>query len=70
LTTSKYLQFECTSCIRAQIFKKYEVSELGPIFCHCDDINHGSISGLTFKRKHTLCIDGESCDFLIVREEK
>jgi len=68
--TGKYLQFECTSCIYAQIFKKYGVPELGSVFCHCDDINYGKIPGITFKRQHTVCQDGQLCDFLFVKEGK
>lgn len=67
--TGKYLQFECTSCIYAQLFKKYGVTELGPVFCKCDDINYGKIPNLTFKRNHTLCTDGQPCDFLFVKEK-
>jgi len=68
--TDKYLQFECTSCIYAKIFAKYNVRELGPVFCYCDDINYGKIPGITFKREHTLCKDGQACDFLFEKEEK
>ena len=62
------LQFECVSCIYPGFFAKYEASELGPAFCHADDINYGSIPGLEFRREHTLCVDGQPCDFLFVRE--
>lgn len=67
--TDRHLQFECTSCIYAQLFAKYGVPELGPVFCKCDDINYGKIPGLTFKRKHALCNDGQPCDFLFVKEK-
>lgn len=67
-STGRRLQFECTSCIYAQIFAKYGTPELGPMFCHCDDINYGSIPGLSFRRQHTLCKDGQPCDFLFVKE--
>lgn len=62
--TGKYLQFECTQCIHAQLFAKYSAAELWPAFCHCDEINYGKIPGITFERKHTLCGDGQPCDFL------
>lgn len=64
---SKYLQFECTSCIYAQLFSKYGAAGLGPAFCRCDEINYGRIPGITFKRQHTLCRDGQPCDFLFVK---
>ena len=65
--TDRYLQFECHKCIYQQIFSKYGVPELGSAFCHCDDINYGHIPGVIFTRKHTLCRDGQSCDFLFTR---
>ena len=66
--TDRYLQFECTQCIYPPFFAKYGAPELGSIFCHADDINYGSIPGVTFKREHTLCRDGQTCDFLFVKE--
>ena len=66
-STSKYLQFECTSCIYAQILGKYGIRKLGTIFCHADVINYGSIPGVTFTRNHTLCKDGQACDFLFTK---
>lgn len=67
LSTSKYLQFECTSCIYAQILEKYSARRLGTIFCHADVINYGSIPRVTFTRHHTLCQDGQTCDFLFTK---
>ena len=66
-STAKHLQFECTSCIYAQILGKYGIRRLGTIFCHADDINYGSIPGVTFTRMHTLCADGQPCDFLFTK---
>lgn len=56
--------FECTSCIYAQIFQRHNVAELGPMFCHADDINFGSLSGITFYRENTICKGATKCDFL------
>ncbi len=63
-----YLQFECLQCIYPGFFAKYGAPELGPAFCHADDINYGSIPGIEFRREHTLCKDGQPCDFLFVRK--
>lgn len=63
-TTKKRLQFECLKCIYAPSFSKYGMSELGPMYCHADDINYGHLPGITFTRHHTLSKDGEPCDFL------
>ncbi len=63
-----YLQFESNECIYKKIFSKYEVPELGPMFCHADDINFGELEGIKFTRNHTLCRDGIDCDFKFERE--
>ena len=65
--TNDYLKFECNECIYAKIFEKYNLPELGPMFCHADDINYGQISEIKFTRNHTLCKDGQDCDFLFER---
>ena len=64
-----YLQFECVKCIYPGFFDKYGAPELGPAFCHADDINYGHIPGIEFRREHTLCVDGQTCDFLFVRKK-
>ena len=66
--SSKYLQFECNDCIYRKIFSKYDVPELGPMFCYADDINFGELKGIKFTRNHTLCRDGQDCDFKFERE--
>ncbi len=66
-SSRKHLEFECTSCIYQQIYDKYGIRKLGTIFCHADVINYGSIPGITFTRLHTLCKDGEPCDFLFTK---
>lgn len=66
--TSTTLRFYCHECIYQQIFAHYGVTELGPIFCHADDINYGHIPGVLFTREHTLCRDGQPCDFLFEKK--
>lgn len=66
-STGKRLRFECTSCIYQQIYDKYGIRRLGTIFCHADVVNYGSIPGVTFTRNHTLCQDGQPCDFLFTK---
>lgn len=68
-TTNDYLQFECLECIYSVLFEKYGVSELGPICCHSDVINYGDLPNIKFTRHHTLCEDGQTCDFLFTREK-
>jgi len=67
-STKDTLRFECLKCIYAPIFNKYDMSELGPMFCHADDINYGHLQGIKFTRLHTLSKDGQPCDFLFTRE--
>jgi len=69
-STRDTLRFECRKCIYAPIFTKYGMGELGPMFCHADDINYGSLPGITFTRHHTLSKDGQPCDFLFTRSGK
>ena len=69
-TSNRRIQFTCTSCIYATILARYGVPELGPMFCHADDVNYGRLKGITFTRHHTLCKDGEPCDFLFTRDGK
>lgn len=58
---------ECRACIYAQIFAALGMKELGPIFCRSDEIRFGELPGIRFTRRHTLCRDGKTCDFLFER---
>ncbi len=62
-------QYECTSCIYQQIFAKYQLPFLGPIFCHCDHLKYSDMPGVQFTRHHTLCNDGQPCDFLFTKKD-
>lgn len=64
------ISFECVHCIYAQILEKYGMREMGTMFCHADDINYGSIPTVEFRREHTLCQDGQECDFLFLKSGK
>ena len=61
--------FECNKCIYADLFKKYGVCKLGPVFCYADIINYGSLPYTDFIRTQTLCNNGTCCDFKFVRYE-
>ena len=69
LTTNDYLQFECNECIYQKIFSKYNVPELGPMFCQVDDITYSDLPNIKFTRNHTLCRDGQDCDFKFERKK-
>ena len=63
-------KFECKSCLYAKMFDKYNLKELGPVFCRIDIINYSNLKGIEFVRNHTLCVDGEPCDFLFIKDNK
>ena len=63
--------FECTECLYKHIFSRYGVLErFGPMFCHSDIINYGSLPYTDFIRTQTLCQGGTMCDFRFVRHAK
>lgn len=69
-TSSKRFEMTCYQCIYHDIYEKHGCLELGRIFCHADEINLGHLPGHTFTRNHTLCNDGEPCDFVITKDGK
>ena len=63
--------FECTECLYRHIFERRGVLErFGPMFCHADIINYGSLPYTDFIRTRTLCHGGDRCDFRFVRHRK
>ena len=63
--------FECTECLYRRILEKRGVLErFGPMFCHADIINYGSLPYTDFIRTQTLCQGGDRCDFRFVRHRK
>ncbi|RRD92246.1 hypothetical protein EII17_14260 [Clostridiales bacterium COT073_COT-073] len=62
--------FEVRECIYQKIFKKRNLEKLGPMFCRCDLIMYGQLSGIDFQRKGTLCYGEKKCDFKFIRHKK
>lgn len=63
--------FECTECLYRHIFDRYGVLDrFGPMFCHSDIINYGSLPRTDFIRTQTLCQGGTMCDFRFIRHHK
>ncbi|MEW9094836.1 MAG: L-2-amino-thiazoline-4-carboxylic acid hydrolase [Clostridiaceae bacterium] len=56
--------FTTNKCIYAQIFSLYNVEELGPVFCHVDDILYGDLPGIAFEYTQTICRGGKFCDYI------
>ncbi len=63
--------FECTECLYKHIFsRRGQLERLGPMFCHADVINYGSLPHTKFIRTQTLCQGGTLCDFKFVRDSQ
>ena len=67
-TSSRRIRFDEAGCVYAQILEAHGCRQMGCMFCHADIINYGQLPGATFTRHHTLCEDGQPCDFLIERQ--
>lgn len=63
-------KFEVNECIYQKIFNKRGLGVLGPMLCKSDIIMYGSMPGIDFQRKGTLCYGDELCDFKFVRHPK
>jgi|GEM_PF-944062 len=58
------LEFHVLQCPYCDYCAKYECSELVPVFCGCDDILYGNISGtLRWGRTRTIGRGDGCCDF-------
>lgn len=55
--------FTVKKCIYAQIFLLYHVKELGPVFCHADDILYGNLPKISFEYTQTICRGGSVCHY-------
>ncbi|MBQ6394938.1 MAG: L-2-amino-thiazoline-4-carboxylic acid hydrolase [Atopobiaceae bacterium] len=55
--------YDIKQCIFATLCPAYGVPELGPVFCHVDDIVLGELPGAVFEREGTICLGADRCDF-------
>lgn len=62
--------FTTNKCIYAQIFSLYHVEELGPLFCHVDDILYGDLPGIVFEYTQTICRGGKVCDYVFRKKRR
>lgn len=67
-STPTEIQWDCVRCIYKDVFEKYAVPELTPIFCAADDVIYGDIPGARWARTKTLGRGGDVCDFRFVKE--
>ncbi|MBR1709692.1 MAG: L-2-amino-thiazoline-4-carboxylic acid hydrolase [Clostridia bacterium] len=59
--------FDVTECPFHHLFATHGCPELGPIFCHFDEVESASLPGLQFLRQGTLCTGCDRCDFRYTR---
>ena len=55
--------FNVTECPYHRLFASNGCPELGPIFCHFDEVESAELPGLLFQRRGTLCTGHSECDF-------
>ncbi len=60
------IAFDCHSCFYVDVFTKYQVAELTPIFCEADDQIYGNVPNIGWARTKTIGKGYEVCDFKIV----
>lgn len=64
------IQWDCHSCLYANVFRRYGVPELTPIFCECDDVIYGNIPGARWGRTKTIGRGAPLCDFCFYNTRK
>ena len=55
--------FDVTECPFHRLFTANGCPELGPIFCHFDEVESADLPELMFQRRGTLCTGHSKCDF-------
>lgn len=55
--------FDVVECPYHRLFATNGCTELGPIFCHYDEVESADLPGLLFQRLGTLCTGYGKCDF-------
>ena len=62
--------FNVTECPYHHLFTLNGFPELGPIFCHFDEVESADLPGLLFLRQGTLCTGCDKCDFRYLKSER
>ena len=62
--------FDVTECPYRTLFAASGCPELGPIFCHFDEVESADLPGVQFRRCGTLCTGYEKCDFRYIKMNK
>ena len=64
------IEWDCHACLYANVFRRYEVPELTPIFCESDDVMYGDIPGARWGRTKTIGRGDELCNFRFTNTRK
>lgn len=51
------------TCIYNETFKRYHYPELGPLFCHVDNILNDNLEKIDFSYTGQLCVNQKTCDY-------
>lgn len=55
--------WECHFCAYANVFAKYDVRELAPIFCECEELIYGNLKNAHWSRTKTIGRGADVCNF-------
>lgn len=64
------IEWDCTSCLYVNVFRRYGMPELAPIFCESDDVMYGNIQGARWGRTKTIGRGAEICNFSFYNPRK
>ena len=64
------IEWDCRSCLYVDVFRRYSVPELAPIFCESDDVMYGNIPGVRLGRDQTIGGGDKVCNFCFYNEKK
>ena len=68
---SSRCKFDMIRCLYCDLCQKYGCPELGPCFCHTDDVTSGHMHDkLLWNRTKTMGEGGDVCDFDLLIQEK
>lgn len=58
------------TCIYNETFRRYHYPELGPLFCHVDEIFNGNLEKIDFSYTGQLCVNQKPCDYMFRYKKK
>lgn len=64
------IEWDCHACLYVDVFRRYGMPELAPIFCESDDVMYGKIPGVRWCRDRTIGRGDRLCNFYFYNEKK